>query len=511
MRIVVVEDEPRTRTGLVQLIHKMSDQYEVVGEAENGLAGLELIERLRPDLVFMDIKMPFMTGIEMLERLTAQGITPKTVILTGYSEFEYARKAIQMKVYEYLEKPITAKNLQVILEKVEQEIMYDCLLGVRGGNTAEKVQHMLQRYMLSESESEQPGMMIAKLQSLIGLRNGHIQVVNIYMGDGFDGGFGQHKVWLEQALQQQPDAVYAICELPAYQELVVIFQFGDEQPAQQQLSRVTERMNQHNERVICCYSEVEHLSDVKSCLTDLRKLRKWSMVLGNQQAIDREGIERLQPQAFQYPFHLEQKARAAIIASKWDEMNHYTDQFVNEYAAGIYQPQDLFESYTRFFTALTHAATEMHSSELSVQQHELLLRLLQSQTCFELQDACEAIKDWISNRNKPHVNSLNLTVNKALHLIHQHYQDGITLDEIAGTLHITPEYLSSLFNREVKRSFSAYMKELRINKAKELLIVSGLKAYEVASQIGYSDSTYFSRVFKEATGMSPVEYQKLHR
>jgi two-component system, response regulator YesN len=55
------------------------------------------------------------------------------------------------------------------------------------------------------------------------------------------------------------------------------------------------------------------------------------------------------------------------------------------------------------------------------------------------------------------------------------------------------------------------MKELRINKAKELLIVSGLKAYEVASQIGYSDSTYFSRVFKEATGMSPVEYQKLHR
>lgn len=511
MRIVVVEDEPRTRTGIVQLIRKLSDQYEVVGEAENGLTGLELIERLRPELVFMDIKMPLMTGIEMLERLTEQGITPKTVILTGYSEFEYARKAIQMKVYEYLEKPITAKNLQVILEKVEQELMYDCLLGIRGGNTAEKIQHMLQRYMMSESESVEPSMMISKLQSLIGLHTGHIQVLNVYLGNCDEEALREYKARLEKALQQQSETVYVICELTAYHELVAIFQHTEQQSTQQQLAHLTESITQPGTQAICCYSEVDHLSELNLCLAELRKLRKWSIVLGNQEVIQRERIERLQPQTFHYPIHLEQKARAAMIASKWEVLNDYLTEFVNECAGAIYQPKDIFESYTRFFTSLTHTATEMHSSELAVQQHEVLLPLLQSQTCFELHEAYKAIQSWISNMHKPQVNSLNLTVNKALHLIHQHYQQGITLDEIAGTLHITPEYLSSLFNKEVKRSFSAYVKELRINKAKELLIVSGLKAYEVASQIGYSDSTYFSRVFKEATGMSPVEYQKLHR
>ncbi|WP_322924257.1 response regulator transcription factor [Paenibacillus campi] len=511
MRIVVVEDEPRTRNGIVQLIHKISSTYEVVGEAENGLVGLEMIERLRPDLVFMDIKMPLMTGMEMLERLNEQGITPKTVILTGYSEFEYARKAIQMKVYEYLEKPITAKDLKVILEKVEQELLYDGLLGIRGSDRAEKMQQMLQRFMTSESESDALGLMVSKLQQLIGFDIAPIQVFNVYMGDCREGASAQQRAFLKRTFDRQPDVVYTLCELPAYQEMVAMFQVPDEQHLQGHLSSLADAVNQYDDRTICCYAEINHLDELKVCLAKLRQLRKWSIVLGNQQAMHCQLIEQLQPKPFHYPLHLEQKAKAAIIASNGTEVVQYLDEFVAECQKEIHQPQDLFEAYIHFFAALTHAAKEMHHHEVAIQQHELLLRLLQSQTCFELQDVFEAIKSWILNMHKPHVQSLNLTVNKALHLIHQQYQQGITLDEIAGMLHITPEYLSSLFNKEVKRSFSSYVKELRINKAKELLIVSGLKAYEVANQIGYSDSTYFSRVFKEVTGMSPVEYQKLHR
>ena len=98
MRIVVVEDEPRTRAGIVQLIKKINDNYEVVGEAENGARGFELIEQTKPELVIMDIQMPSMTGIEMLEKLKARGIIQKTVILTGYSDFEYAKKALDQGI-----------------------------------------------------------------------------------------------------------------------------------------------------------------------------------------------------------------------------------------------------------------------------------------------------------------------------------------------------------------------------------------------------------------------------
>ncbi len=134
MRIVVVEDEPRTRAGIVQLIKKINDNYEVVGEAENGARGFELIEQTKPELVIMDIQMPSMTGIEMLEKLKARGIIQKTVILTGYSDFEYAKKALQLGVCEYLEKPITAKDLKATLEKVEKELVYQRLIGLHIGN-----------------------------------------------------------------------------------------------------------------------------------------------------------------------------------------------------------------------------------------------------------------------------------------------------------------------------------------------------------------------------------------
>ena len=104
----------------------------------------------------------------------------------------------------------------------------------------------------------------------------------------------------------------------------------------------------------------------------------------------------------------------------------------------------------------------------------------------------------------------SLTVQKAVRIIQERYADGISLDEIAGMLHITPEYLSGQFNREVGRSFSSYIKELRLRKAKELLLGSELKAFEIALKVGYPDPKYFSRVFKEATGMTPGEYQRFN-
>ena len=102
----------------------------------------------------------------------------------------------------------------------------------------------------------------------------------------------------------------------------------------------------------------------------------------------------------------------------------------------------------------------------------------------------------------------HLTVKKAKSLINEFYQTGITLEEIGMKLSITPEYLGTLFHKEVGVSFSAYIRNYRIEKAKELLCGTQLKLYEIAEQVGYSDSKYFGKVFKEATGMLPTEYRK---
>ena len=96
-------------------------------------------------------------------------------------------------------------------------------------------------------------------------------------------------------------------------------------------------------------------------------------------------------------------------------------------------------------------------------------------------------------------------------MIHEFYQRGITLDEIALKLDITPEYLSSQFHRETGQTFSSYIREYRMSKAKELLIGTQMKLYEIAEKVGYSDAKYFSRMFREYTGQLPAEYRKTHK
>ncbi len=98
MKIAVIEDEIRIREGLSRLIGRLGPQYEIAGEAENGKEGLALVRETKPDLIITDIKMSEMDGLEMLEALEREKLLPKVIVLSAYSEFEYARKAMRMGV-----------------------------------------------------------------------------------------------------------------------------------------------------------------------------------------------------------------------------------------------------------------------------------------------------------------------------------------------------------------------------------------------------------------------------
>lgn len=122
MRIVVVEDEIRIREGISRLLKKLNEEYEIVGAAENGQEGLALIRELKPDVVITDIRMPVMDGLEMLDRLYQENAGTKAIVLSAYSEFEYARKAMQSGVTEYLLKPISFGEFSRALTNIRHQL-----------------------------------------------------------------------------------------------------------------------------------------------------------------------------------------------------------------------------------------------------------------------------------------------------------------------------------------------------------------------------------------------------
>ena len=122
MRIIIAEDEQRSREGLRRLIESLEGDYQLLGTAANGAAALDMILSMKPDAVFTDIIMPVMDGIEMASRVRANGQRTEFVIISGYADFEYARKSISLDVAEYLLKPVTLEDVQRALKRVEERL-----------------------------------------------------------------------------------------------------------------------------------------------------------------------------------------------------------------------------------------------------------------------------------------------------------------------------------------------------------------------------------------------------
>lgn len=121
MNIVIVDDEPDILKGIEFLLNAVGRDYRVTGRALNGKEGVKTVLEKQPDIVLTDIKMPFFDGIEMIRRLKEQGAAAEFILLSGYGEFEYAKKAMALGVRHYLMKPLDEEELYGIIEKIRAE------------------------------------------------------------------------------------------------------------------------------------------------------------------------------------------------------------------------------------------------------------------------------------------------------------------------------------------------------------------------------------------------------
>ncbi len=121
MKIIIIDDAPDIVKGIAFLLDAAGKDYHVIGSANNGLSGIDVVASLHPDIVFTDIKMPLCDGIEMIRRLKEMGEQAEFIMLSGYAEFEYAKKAMELGVRYYLTKPLDEEEMYRIIEKIREE------------------------------------------------------------------------------------------------------------------------------------------------------------------------------------------------------------------------------------------------------------------------------------------------------------------------------------------------------------------------------------------------------
>ena len=124
-KVMVVDDEDEIRLGIIKKINWEALGFKVVGDGENGKDALEKAEKLQPDIVLTDIKMPFMDGLELVEKLGKVMPSTRVVIFSGADDFEYAHKAIKLNVVEYILKPINSSELTEVLKRLKDKLDKD--------------------------------------------------------------------------------------------------------------------------------------------------------------------------------------------------------------------------------------------------------------------------------------------------------------------------------------------------------------------------------------------------
>ena len=502
MKILIVEDEARIREGIVKLLSRAGSGFEVAGEAENGRDGLRMLLSVQPDVVITDIRMPDMDGLEMLTEMVKAGLRTKAIVLSAYSEFEYARTAMRLGVTEYLLKPVAYNEFMQALDNVMYQIEKEKQEKPEQVGTAEQIFYsILSGKLTADKETEE------YLENRYRIRSDEKMILlPVYIGE--DGNMQEIRRYFRHVFSTYRNMEYYILDSSFRNSLTVVLRKYENRKdlkrwVQQQILVDSPR------KIAVGWIEVDGLNKLGEGFSQIYPYLDWNISLNNKVLICYPEIRDVQTASCIYPIDLEAQMKGAICEGDEAKERILMKRFHDTFRDGkIYVPQEIKESYVRFLWNIIAIAKDVGKLlPQQISQQDLLNRIMNAKLEDELLEASGFVLDEMSKVQETD-NITHLTVKRMKSIIHEFYQTGITLDEISRKLDMTPEYLGTLFHREVGMTFSSYLKAYRIAKARELLAGSNLKLYEIAERVGYTDTKYFSRIYKEITGQLPTEYRK---
>lgn len=502
MRILIVEDEMKIRNGMAKLITAHTN-HTMIGEARNGKEGLEMILRFHPELVITDIRMPQMDGLEMVEEVKKLGIGCHIIVLSGYSDFEYAQKALRFGVDDYLLKPLAPEDVIGMLDKIQTR------LDEEEKNQAETAEGVMRTLLL---ESHQPTEREFELLYKSGgfQKNGGFFLLAGYLGNTNACYVNSLSELFDKLSSGTEDIRMHYVMLENLQQMFCVFQGNwTEQELYERLQRRLYLNLNKEEQPVWVLGTMNSLEEMVERAKELYDLQQCGMYLGYRRIITENLKQDIQTEEFLYPKQMEIQIRNAVCGGVADQILVCAEKFVEIVSRGIWEPRYYRQAYRKMYHFLENLMQDMDSAVYKAFQNlDMERQITDAVTLGELEQCFRKVIQQISDACEKKDDIRNYVILRAINYIKDHYQENISLEQLAVYLEITPEYLSTLFNKEMGVNFTAFLKQFRISHAKRLLRGTEKRIYEIAAEVGYHDPKYFNRVFKEETGVSPGDYRQ---
>lgn len=502
MKILIVDDETPIREWLDFCI-KDNSEYQIVGHANNGEQALKMFKELMPEIVLTDVKMPLMNGLELLKEIKSIKRETIVILLTAYSEFEFARIAMREGATEYILKTeITSETLNETLARAVAENKKN------KGNSDEDIdnsahkQIVLRKVCMKEEALNKEDIRLLN-ECNINISNNGIFAIAVWKKQILDNfTFPKCKNIKNVVGFEYDDEIY-----------VVVGNVSEASSALTQnsyLNEFTSKIIESNKCIIGVANIFNNLMNINNMVLEA--------VLSLSEGFYNENIKIYNVGTKKYEM---KKAR-----DEWDiQFKHFfykeiysklgKDQIASFQEALDYIEKNkvpAIESIKMFCSEILdiiYVRYRTFNSDLSKELLETTKKKIEEALFFkEAKDiAISFVKDniWIDELDEK---KLSRSILKAVSYIRHHYNEPLTLSQIAEEVDLNAEYLSRSFKEETGETYSNFLANIRLSKAEALLINTSVKICDIAEAVGYPNVSYFSTVFKKRYGLNPFEFRR---
>lgn len=496
IRVMVVEDEPPILRNICRKITAAGPCWEIAATAINGDEAVTRLKDNQVDVVFTDINMPVMDGLELSRYIYENLPHIFVVIISGYQEFSYAQKAISYNVSEYLVKPLHHEEVQKILQSLEERIEKK-----KGDMQVEKYYSAIYGYNDSTC---------SKLDNQIYMA---YFCAGPFPMTGFDALAPGSRFWSENDLDEflspclaQKD--YIIVPVKTSVEKVLIFNSVPAEKRKILLRKMSAQFAANSDVpvTIVVSREISSMDEISTVFKQLQNYARTNLIFGKAALYEEEAvyvpfctISRVQENAIQFRLQNNDTRGALREFSK----------FLEE----ILQQEPTQFNLEFLFNEILHllSMNDICSKEQLSEIKNSFMEILSS--CYKKEELLQQTEDIWSvclDRQPGRKNEEKSRLLREIDsYIQENFMEMLTSQMLSSRFGLVPSYISRLFKEYKGISPSEYIQNLRIEKAKELLCSAPeLTVKAVAYMVGYTDQFHFSRVFKNVEKQSPAEFRK---
>lgn len=534
LKVFLVEDEMIIRNGVKNNIPWEQEGFTFAGEAGDGELAWPLIKQTKPDILITDIRMPFMDGLELSGLVRKELPDTKIIILSGYSEFDYAKQAINLGVANYLLKPISGEKLleavkqvaDIIREERAQALLVEQYRQENQENIKIEKIRLFEQIVTGSSTTRE---ILDRGELLeLDLAAPFYTVILLKLVDSGESMDSSTQVM--EASEKVDEAIMQKQEFFAVERglegLAILMKSEEEMQAGIQL----ESLEKEIQEILAQYPEVSYFGGAGETVQRMRDIRRSyvgaSKAFASRFFTEKNRFLTVEQIREQKPVGTKDMSLKSVDASKINRklvedflksgLEEETKNFVEEYFRNI--GRENYESlmFCHYLIVDMNLCASHFLESIGIEPSLLPAQcrdvgeFLDSLQCEEgmIAYVTKLFTETIRLRDNSSRNKYMELITAAQKIILENFQNNeFSMNQAAAMVNLSPGYFSTLFRQETGMSFVEYLTGIRLEKAKALLMCTNMRSSEIAYEVGYKDAHYFSYIFKKVCGCTPKEYR----